>query len=283
MKRPSLIIVLLSVPMSAAAFVGAPSGTSADILIRHPRSVSSSTSTHPIGITSNAFQNHRGTSLHASLSDAALSLSKSAAVTSFISSFIASVRRHANIFVLLLAATALIAKRSNPQAILWPGTEVDDKDTPLPEGSYGCPFIGVNFYGGTKSYGPFAGLAKLSKQFGNVFKLYSFSLPIVSVTGMDNIKSLLKNEFKSGDGLGTYMMGVENGGPMFGEESILYENDSAKHSLLRKLAGSAMTPAAIGEALPMIEEAASDQIGNMLEGNAIVQMEKVFSDFTLVR
>ena len=69
-------------------------------------------------------------------------------------------------------------------------------------------------------------------------------------------------------------------GPMFGEESILYENDSAKHSLLRKLAGSAMTPAAIGEALPMIKEVANDQIGKMLEGDN-VQMEGIFSDYTL--
>ena len=69
---------------------------------------------------------------------------------------------------------------------------------------------------------------------------------------------------------------------MFGEEYILYENNSAKHSLLRKLAGSAMTPAAIGEALPMIKEVANDQIGKMLEGDN-VQMEEIFSDYALVR
>ena len=61
---------------------------------------------------------------------------------------------------------------------------------------------------------------------------------------MDNIKSLLKNEFRD-DGIGTFMMGQQNMGDLFGGEMLSYENNAKKHSMLRRLVGTAMTPNAI--------------------------------------
>ena len=172
-------------------------------------------------------------------------------------------RQHTKILLLLLTASLLFAKRSNPQTLLWPGTQTDkDCDAPLPNGGYGCPFIGINFMGGSKDYGPLYKLFQLGQKYGKIYRLYGFGMPLVSVSGMENVKSLLKNEFKGeGEGLGTYLMGKEhNSGDLFGDKALLYENVPSKHGRLRKLAGEAMSPVAIGAALPSIQELASQQI-----------------------
>ncbi|KAL7543717.1 hypothetical protein ACHAXR_013002 [Thalassiosira sp. AJA248-18] len=165
---------------------------------------------------------------------------------------------------------------------MWPGTTTDVKhsNTPLPPGSYGCPFIGhPGVFGGSKDYGPYAALASLGKKFGAVFKTYTFGMPIVSISGVDNIKSALSHESRP-DGINTELMGQQNLGRVFGTEALLYESDSGKHGMLRRLVGAAMTPAAIGAAIPTIREAASVQIDNIL-GADTIRMEKVFDDYTL--
>ena len=63
---------------------------------------------------------------------------------------------------------------------------------------------GYDIFSGSKDYGPFAKLGQLSKKNGKIFKIYSYGYPLVSVSGVDNIKSLLKNEFKD-DSIGTFM------------------------------------------------------------------------------
>jgi hypothetical protein len=45
-------------------------------------------------------------------------------------------------------------------------------------------------------YRPFTKLAKLSRKCGKIFKSYTYIYPIVSVSGVENIKSLLKNKLK---------------------------------------------------------------------------------------
>eukprot|EP01083_Nonionella_stella_P268226 906627_1 len=104
-------------------------------------------------------------------------------------------------------------------------------------------------------------------------------MPVVNVAGMDNIKHLLKREFKP-DGLNTYLLSKQNFGPIFGEQGLLYEQSAEKHGMLRRLVGSAMTPAAISAAIPSIQEAANGHVDRVLEADTI-EMEKVFTDFTL--
>lgn len=215
------------------------------------------------------------------LSTTTLGASSIAAVArSTLTAVFSQLRKHAKILILLLTTTVLFAKRSNPQTLLWPGTETDqDCDAPLPNGAYGCPFIGFNFMGGQKNYGPFYKLFELGKKYGKIYRLYGFGMPIVSVSGKENVKSLLNNEFKEG-GVGTDMGDFVNAGELFGIKSVLYENDAKKHGRLRKLAGEAMTPGAIGAALPSFQDLANQLIDKVLKEDTI-KMEKVFNDFTL--
>lgn len=216
------------------------------------------------------------------LSTTTLGASSIAAVArSTLTAVFSQLRQHAKILILLLTATVLFAKRSNPQALFWPGTETDqDCEAPLPNGGYGCPFIGFNFMSGQKNYGPFSKLFELGQKYGKIYRLYGFGMPIVSVSGKDNVKSFLSNEFKKEGGVGTNMGDFVNAGELFGNKALLYENDAKHHAKLRKLAGEAMTPGAIGAALPSIQELANQMIDKVLKEDTI-KMEKVFNDFTL--
>jgi cytochrome P450 len=139
---------------------------------------------------------------------------------------------------------------------------------------------GYDIFSGSKDYGPFAKLGQLSKKNGKIFKIYSYGYPLVSVSGVDNIKSLLKNEFKD-DGIGTFMIGKQNIGKIFGENMLLYENNNEKHSMLRRLVGTAMTPGAIAAGIPSIQERANYHINEMLKTNQVVKFEDAFQSFTL--
>lgn len=216
------------------------------------------------------------------LSTTTLGASSVAAVArSTLTAVFSQLRKHAKILILLLTATVLFAKRSNPQTLLWPGTETDqDCDAPLPDGGYGCPFIGFNFMHGQKNYGPFAKLFELGQKYGKIYRLYGFGMPIVSVSGKENVKSLLSNEFKKEGGVVTSIGGFENVGKVFGDKALLYENDAKHHAKLRKLAGQAMTPGAIDAALPSIQELANQQIDKVLKSDTM-KMETVFNDFAL--
>eukprot|EP00986_Skeletonema_menzelii_P005842 scaffold2187_cov127-Skeletonema_menzelii.AAC.2 len=194
-------------------------------------------------------------------------------------------RHHAKILLLiLLTASLVLAKRSNPQTLLWPGTQTDkDCDAPMPNGGYGCPFIGINFMSGSKEKGPMYKLFQLGQKYGQIYRLFAFGIPLVSISGKENVKAFLKNEFKGeGKGINNVLFGGEhNMSELFGDKSLLYENDSSKHGRLRRMVGEGvMTPVAISEALPSIQELASKQIDIVLKEET-VQMESVFHQFTL--
>lgn len=125
-------------------------------------------------------------------------------------------------------------------------------------------------------------MGKLSRKYGKIFKSYTYGYPIISVSGVDNVKSLLKNEFQTdAKGIGTFLLGNDNLGSIFGEDMLLYENDAEKHGVLRRLVGNAMTPAAIGAAIPSIQDAAKVQIDEMLMAKSPIKMEDVFQSYTL--
>jgi len=107
-------------------------------------------------------------------------------------------------------------------------------------------------------------------------------MPLVSVSGKENVKALVKNEFKGeGRGIGTYLFGKDyNVGALFGSKALIYENDANKHGRLRKIVGEAMSPVAIDAALPSIQELANQQVDKVLKEDTI-QMEEVCTDFTL--
>ena len=119
-------------------------------------------------------------------------------------------------------------------------------------------YVHFRIHSGSNDYGLYAGLHKLARQMkdNSIFKSYSLGMPIISVTGMDNIKTALKNEFKE-DGINMAMVGSSNMADVLGDKSILYENKSSTHGTLRRIMGTAMSPAAINDALISIQEAAS--------------------------
>jgi pentalenene oxygenase len=181
--------------------------------------------------------------------------------------------------LVLGAAYLVLTKRLNK--ILYPGALPDPgSDAPLPPGSFGCPFLGSNILAGSTEYGPNEFFNKARKRLGNpsIYKFFAFGAPMVSISGQDNIKGVLEDEF-SPTGVNT-MMVSKNLGALFGFESLLYEKDKMKHASLRRLVGSAMSPNAIAAAIPSIQAAADAQIAKILSSETIV-MDDVCNDFTL--
>ena len=183
--------------------------------------------------------------------------------------------------LLAAAATCLIVSKRYKQ-ILWPNSAPDpDVSAPLPPGSFGCPFLGSNIMSGDKEYGMWSYFARTAKKLGNprLFKFFTFGIPCVSVSGIDNIRAALKHEFEP-DGINT-MLVSDNMAVVFGEESLLYEGDKAKHARLRRLAGMAMSPSAIRAAVPTIQDAAERKMDAVLSSTGTVRMEDVANEFTL--
>jgi cytochrome P450 len=113
----------------------------------------------------------------------------------------------------------------------------------------------------------------------NLFKFYAFGMPMVSIRGRERIKKILEKEFDP-EGVNTLVVSKPFA-LLFGDESVLYEKDKAKHGLMRRLGGAAMTPTAIAQAVPAIQSAADHQVDVMLATDGPVEMEQICNDFTL--
>ena len=218
MKGLSCCLLLLSALPSAAAFVGSPRSTHD---VRTAAAARAPPKSYPtVDIKAAAAASKSTTAIYRSSTSSSIAVVAKSAVTAVF----AQLRRHAKLLLVLLTASLLFAKRSNPQTLLWPGTQTDkDCDAPLPTGGYGCPFIGINFMGGSKEYGPMYKLLQLGQKYGKIYRLYGLGMPLVSVSGKDNIKALLKNEFKGeGRGIGTYLFGKDyNVGALFGSKALI--------------------------------------------------------------
>eukprot|EP00567_Pseudictyota_dubia_P002363 CAMPEP_0197464174 /NCGR_PEP_ID=MMETSP1175-20131217/63792_1 /TAXON_ID=1003142 /ORGANISM="Triceratium dubium, Strain CCMP147" /LENGTH=544 /DNA_ID=CAMNT_0043000119 /DNA_START=227 /DNA_END=1861 /DNA_ORIENTATION=+ len=186
------------------------------------------------------------------------------------------------VLVLLFSAYVILSKQY--KRILWPGSGPDRSHSEaLPASSLGCPLLGqIDAFSGSKEHGPFAGIAKVAAKLGNpkLFRMYTYGFPITSVSGLNNIKTALSREFED-DGINTMLLN-DNWSDLFGGESVLYEGDKKKHASLRRLVGSAMSPSAIGTAVPAIQAVAERQVDSMLklEGQ-VVKVEDVVTDYTL--
>ena len=277
MKGLGRYLLLLSALPSAAAFVRSPRST---YDVRTAAASGAPPKSYPtVDIKAAAAASKSTTVIYISSTSPSIVVVGKSAVAAIFS----QLRHHAKLLLVLLTASLLFAKRSNPQTLLWPGTQTDkDCDAPLPAGGYGCPFIGINFMGGSKEYGPMYKLLQLGQKYGKIYRLYGLGMPLVSVSGKENVKALLKNEFKGeGRGIGTYLFGKDhNVGALFGSKALIYENDANKHGRLRKIVGEAMSPVAIDAALPSIQELANQQVDKVLKEDTI-RMEEVFTDFTL--
>jgi cytochrome P450 len=178
--------------------------------------------------------------------------------------------------VLLGAAALAIAKR---QQILYPGTSPDPNySEPLPPGSFGCPFFGINFFQSSKERGPGEYFRRASAKLGNarIFKFMFLGRPIVSVAGMKNVKQVFNNEFKS-----IHMQGSVSGASrLFGNESLIMCKDDDEHSFQRRLVGASMTPDSIDKAIPSLQKTVTEQIDKILQLPTVV-MEDVCTNFTL--
>lgn len=108
-------------------------------------------------------------------------------------------------------------------------------------------------------------------------------MPFTSVSGKDNIKASLKREFDP-DGINT--MSVSSGTTLlFGDQSVLFETDKAKHALMRRLAGQSMSPAELRKAVPRIQATAENVIDTYLidtfHNDKSVKMENVMDAYTI--
>ena len=183
-------------------------------------------------------------------------------------------------FLVVLGAAMLFLSKQHKR-IFWPGSSADPTlSEPLPPGSLGCPFLGTNIMSGTREYGPYVFFDRAGKKYNNpsLMKFYAFGMPMVSVTGTDNIKTILQDEFDP-NGINTELVG-KSYTAIFGDQSILYEGDKTTHGFLRRLVGAAMTPSAINNAVPAIQMAANAQIDHLLTQKT-VKMEEICNDFTL--
>ena len=261
-----LVAAIANSASPASAFIGIQSKTSPS------RSTSPRTSQHDHRLIKDPSASSATTSLEMA-AGGGLFASASEAVAPLLTPM---VRR---MLLVLGAAYLVLTKRLNK--ILYPGSGSDPtSDAPLPPGSFGCPFLGNNVMAGSTEYGPSAFFNNARKKLGNpsIFKAFAFGLPMVSVSGKENLKSVLKDEF-SPTGVNT-MMVSDNLGSIFGFESLLYEKDKMEHASLRRLVGSAMSPTSIAAAIPSIQAAADAQMEKILSADTIV-MEDVCNDYTL--
>lgn len=187
------------------------------------------------------------------------------------------VPRTVRCFILLGAAVALTL---NIRRILWPNIATDPAFIePLPPGSLGCPLFGQQIFVGSKSFGTGYFWHRMSKflKHPRVFMIYFMGRPGAVISGGERVKNLLNKEFDE-DGIYT---GVNPTG-ILGKGSLLAEKDRKRHSYLRRLVGSALTPAAVSAAVPNMQIAAEKQVTKMLQSNgSSVNSEKVCTDFTV--
>jgi len=181
------------------------------------------------------------------------------------------------------------------ERILYPGLihqspevlEAGGKEIP---GPLGCPFLGVPFFSGnTDDYG--AGgfyrttFLKLKKTLGHapkIWKYYFMGFPWAVVSGGNTFQKIMGSEFESISSNGVEMME----GGLLPMKSLFFEQEKKRHSYLRKLVGSALTPSVVAKAAPVLQSAAEGQLSKMMGGGmadegAAVNFQQICTDYTL--
>jgi cytochrome P450 len=110
-----------------------------------------------------------------------------------------------------------------------------------------------------------------------LLRFYAFGTNYIGLAGGQSpVQPVLRSEFEP-DGI---TIGVTSSG-ILGRESLLMEPDKAKHARLRRLVGQAMTPAAVAESIPTLQDIASRQIRQRLDDAITVSADVLCTDFTL--
>jgi len=189
------------------------------------------------------------------------------------------------LIVALVSAFALLSFRKifQPNSLIKGDESTTDAD--LPEVAPSCPFIGNQILVGSRQFGTGYFYHKMSAILNHPrMWVYSFmGTPGMVVSGGQRVKSILNKEFAA-DGVKNYVQ--PNG--VLNEHNLLAESDKKKHSLLRRLVGSAMTPSRVTASMPALQEAAEKQVQKMVNSNKdnghnndIYTMETVCNDYTL--
>jgi cytochrome P450 len=217
------------------------------------------------------------------------------ATTSF-ASLVASAPRWKIMGMAAFLASVLISALTglgvvNPKNWLWPNSAPDgDVDAPLPSGpGLGCPLFGqgLKVFVGSKQYGPGHFFYRMAQTFPlqHLYLYYAFGKTYVGLSGgATPIKQILSSEFEvDGVAIG---LSPSNSSSILGTESLLMETKSKqKHTRLRRLVGQAMTPAAVAESIPTLQEIAEAQLQTIRNGanatSTVVSADQLCTDFTV--
>lgn len=162
--------------------------------------------------------------------------------------------------------------------ILWPNTLSDlTRTEPLPPGPLGCPIRGLNPRLSSPSFGPGLLFYQISKKVGHsrVFKMFSQRKGIAIVSGYQNTKTVLSQEFSA-----VMPQSVPFTSKIVGSNSLRCADNKQRHNELRKLVGAAVQPHRVRDMIPALQKIAESVLENHFH-SPTMQMEDVCSSFAL--
>lgn len=166
------------------------------------------------------------------------------------------------------------------QQILWPNTLSDPTRTePLPPGPFGCPIRGLDLRLSSPSFGPGLLFYKVSTKVGHsrVFKIFSQKKGIAVVSGYQNTKAVLSQEFAA-----VVPQLVPFTSKIVGGNSLRCADNKQRHSDLRKLVGAAVQPQRVRNMIPALQKIAESVVAqHVKKSSTTVQMEDVCTSFAL--
>jgi cytochrome P450 len=161
--------------------------------------------------------------------------------------------------------------------ILWPNTLSDlSREEPLPPGPLGCPIRGLNPRLSSPSFGPGLLFYQVSKKVkhARVFKIFSQRKGIAVVSGYQNTKTVLSQEFSA-----VVPQSVPFTAKIVGSHSLRCADNKQRHSELRKLVGAAVQPNRVRDMVPALQHIAESVLEQ--QSSTTMQMEDVCTSFAL--
>jgi len=191
----------------------------------------------------------------------------------------------------LLLGGLLVVSQKARQRLFWPGlSRPENPEHDLLPGPLGCPFLGSPwlYFAANESYGNGNYYRKVSKALGKalgkvpkIWKYYVMGAPFAVLSGGKTFQKVLGMEFDGS--LTSSGVDLMEGG-LLPTESLLFERSKKRHSYLRRLVGSALTPQAVGKTAPALQSAVEKQVDKIVEAsseNQPVKFHQVCTDYTL--
>ncbi|GAX27404.1 cytochrome P450 family 26 subfamily A [Fistulifera solaris] len=161
--------------------------------------------------------------------------------------------------------------------ILWPNTLSDlSREEQLPPGPLGCPIRGLNPRLSSPSFGPGLLFYQVSQKVkhARVFKIFSQRKGIAVVSGYQNTKTVLSQEFSA-----VVPQSVPFTAKIVGSHSLRCADNKQRHSELRKLVGAAVQPNRVRDMVPALQHIAESVLEQ--QSSTTMQMEDVCTSFAL--